>query len=157
MNHIQTEHTFSGSVSQVYRGISDYESYPEHIQGVSAVQRVDTTDPAAHCAVLYELYVIKTFSYILDMYHEENKRISWQMRSSNFLAQNSGSWSLEPHGDHYTRVNYELRIDFKAKIPGVIIKKLTTTSLPLMFKGFQKIIDQQPATQKKQRKKTRST
>lgn len=143
MNHIRTQHTFSGSVEQVYRGICDYESYPRHIQGVSSVERVEVTDPAASCAVLYELYILKTFSYVLDMYHKELESVAWQMRSSNFLAQNSGSWTFEAQGEHFTEVRYELRIDFKAKIPGPILKKLTTTSLPLMFKGFQKIIDLQ--------------
>lgn len=141
MNHIRTEHTFSGSVEQVYAGISNYALYPDYIQGVSAVKTVEVTDPAAICAIRFDLNVIKVFNYVLDMYHEEGKSISWQMRSSNFLLQNSGSWTLEASGDHFTKVAYELRIDFKIKVPGPITKKLTTSSLPMMFKGFQNLID----------------
>ncbi|MCY4443696.1 MAG: hypothetical protein OXC44_02715 [Proteobacteria bacterium] len=143
METVRREHIFSGSMEKVFCGISDYAAYPRFIQGVTAVAEVDKIDPKATKALKFELHVIKKFHYVLDMYEEEFSQISWELRSSNFLSHNSGSWNLSEHSPHFTKVVYELNIGFKIIIPSVIIKKLTSSSVPLMFKGFQKLIDSQ--------------
>lgn len=141
MDSIVRSATFSGSLNQVFASITDYTSYPRYIAGVNATEVVDKTDPAASCAVKFDLKVIKKFHYTLDMYHSANDSITWQMRTSNLLSRNSGSWKLEARGDDLTHATYELSLGFKIYVPGRIIKKLSETSLPIMFKGIQSLID----------------
>ena len=141
MDTIEKHHTFNGSHKKVFNGLSAYELYPSYIKGVKATKLMNPKDPAASCGVHYQLNLIKTFSYKLDMYHEQNKKISWVLRDSNFFSHNSGSWTLEPYGENYTKVVYLLKIGFTTKIPSFITKKLTESSLPMMFKDFQSLIN----------------
>ena len=140
---------FKGSVEQVFAGISDYGLYPRFVTGVHATTFVDQVDPGASCGVRYDLKLIKSFYYILDMYHSDLDSIAWQMRSSNLLSHNAGSWTFEAQGESITKAIYELDIGFKIFVPNRITKKLTETSLPLMFKGVQDLIDHRISVQAK--------
>lgn len=132
---------FNGNLDQVVAGVSDYGAYPKYVAGVNEITFVDPVDPAASCAVRYDIKVIKTLHYTLDMYHTDTQ-ISWQMRSSNLLSHNSGCWSFSSLGDYRTKAVYELDIGFKIFVPPRIVKKLTESSLPMMFRGIQELIDQ---------------
>lgn len=143
MNHIQKKHTFSGARDKVFHGLSNYATYPKYIHGVTSTRKEEITDPEASCAIGYELVIIKSFYYVLDMYHQDLEKISWKLTRSNFLTHNSGAWIIKEHNEHFTKVEYNLEIDFKTAIPSFIVKQLTTRTLPMMFQSFQRLIDAQ--------------
>lgn len=141
MNKVVQSIVFKGACADVYAGITAYALYPQFIAGVHNVAFIDPTDPGASCGLRYDLKVIRTLHYTLDMYHTELTSIEWQMRQSNLLSHNSGRWNLTPASETTTNATYELALGFKIFVPGRITRKLTETSLPLMFKGIQDLID----------------
>lgn len=142
MTDLKASHDFSGTLSQVFKGITDYESYPEYIPGVINIELLEPLDDDAELSIKYELNLIKKFHYTLNMYHSGKNKISWTLHDSNLMKKNDGSWELkEDKKSKVVHADYRLDLKFKGLVPSAVVKKLTQTSLPAMFKGFQELID----------------
>ncbi|MEI8027137.1 MAG: SRPBCC family protein [Pseudomonadota bacterium] len=141
MASVTKEHIFSGSQTACFKAIANYEHYPEYLPGVLKVELLPPKDPKAAVSVRYELNIVKTFFYVLDMYHGEPDEISWKLVDSNLMKSNQGKWKLSSAGKNKTKAEYHLDVDFKGLVPSMVVKKVTESSLPAMFEGFQKMID----------------
>lgn len=125
------------SVENVFKVLTDYANYPEFMDGVSAVDIIEREGNTAK--VKYELNVIKTFSYVLNLTEVENESVSWDFDNGDIFSTNSGSWKLEDLGDGTTEVTYSIDLEIKIKMmgTGLITKKLLKTSLPSMMKQVE--------------------
>jgi ribosome-associated toxin RatA of RatAB toxin-antitoxin module len=142
MADVKAQHIFKGSIDQVFQGLTDYESYPDYIPGVVNIELYEPLEDGAELSIRYELNLIKKFHYTLNMFHEGNNKIRWSLHDSNLMKKNNGSWTLTEKKSSVDAL-YELDIKFKGLVPSAIVKKLTETSLPAMFEGFQSLIDDQ--------------
>ena len=117
--------------------LKDYESYSEFMDGVSKVQ-IESRDGNVTKAK-YDLNVIKTFSYTLEL-TDTDDGLSWTFDHGDIFSVNSGSWDLKDLGDGTTEVVYNIDIEIKIKMmgTGMITKKLVNTSLPSMMKSVEK-------------------
>jgi coenzyme Q-binding protein COQ10 len=125
------------SVENVFKVLTDYANYPEFMDGVSAVDIIEREGNTAK--VKYDLNVIKTFSYVLNLTEVENQSVSWHFDNGDIFSTNSGSWELEDLGDGTTEVTYSIDLEIKIKMmgTGLITKKLLKTSLPSMMKQVE--------------------
>jgi ribosome-associated toxin RatA of RatAB toxin-antitoxin module len=114
-----------------------YEDYPSFVSGCSkvAVERKG----AGAARVKYNVNLMRDLYYTLD--HREDPaagRVEWTMVESDLLKKNVGSWELKSVGPGKTDVLYKIDIDFNIPVPGFILKKLVSGSLPAMVKSFVK-------------------
>lgn len=116
--------------------IIDFERYPQFLPEVMSAQ-IKSGKGTNKVTVEFELEVIKRFQYLLEFHIEPQEKVSWRLKESNFFKENAGCWSLQecPQG---TRAHYELSVGFGFLVPGWVTKKLTETSLPMMFALFEK-------------------
>lgn len=124
------------SIDKLYEVITDYASYPDYVDGVSAIDVLSEDETSAQ--VEYCLNLIKKFKYIINMKQTRPTNVSWSFDSGDIFKLNEGSWELEDLGDEGTRVTYSLEITIKGFMPGskMIIDKLTKTNLPVMMKSI---------------------
>lgn len=117
--------------------LTDYESYSEFMDGVSSVNIVSKDGNVTKAK--YDLNVIKTFSYTLELTESENG-LSWTFDNGDIFSVNNGSWDLKDLGDGTTEVTYNIEVEIKIKMmgTGMITKKLVNTSLPSMMKSVEK-------------------
>ena len=125
---------FDADINNVYETIIDYDSYPDFVDGVSSVDVLEKNEEGAR--VEYALNLIKKFKYTLRMEHNRPNGISWSFESGDIFKKNSGSWELKDLGDGRTEVTYNLDLDIKGFVPGGIVKKLTSSSLPAMMDAY---------------------
>jgi ribosome-associated toxin RatA of RatAB toxin-antitoxin module len=137
---LTTEHAFEGTLQQVFDGIRDYERYPKYLPGVTGVQRLPAKAKGSVCQVRYELKLIKSFYYVLNMFEESPKRIWWNLDDSNIMKHSNGSWSLVDGGPNKVKAVYTLDIAFSGFVPQKIVDQISKSSLPAMFSGFQRLI-----------------
>lgn len=137
MAEAQKSLTMNASKEQILTVLKDYESYSEFMDGVSKVV-IESRDGNTVMAK-YDLNVIKTFSYVLEL-TETDDGVSWVFNNGDIFAVNSGSWELTDNGDGTTDVIYNIDIEIKIKMmgTGMITKKLVNTSLPSMMKAVEK-------------------
>lgn len=140
MAGVTTTHDFNGTLDQVYGAITDYESYPDYIPGVLKVIVLEPLADGAACSVRYEINVVKTIHYTLNMFHTKPLEVSWELESSNLMKKNEGYWRLHDKSDGIVAADYSVDLKFRGLVPSAIVKKLTETNLPAMFEGFQELI-----------------
>lgn len=141
MAELTTEHTFNGSIDDVFAGIRRFEKYPDHLAGVTGIEVLPPTKPKSIGRVRYELKIIKSFYYTLNMFEEKPNRIWWDLDESNIMKQSTGSWTFKDLGGEKTKATYKLDINFKGLVPSAIVDQITKANLPGMFRGFQDLID----------------
>lgn len=144
MASLETETTFSGSVESVFEAIRKYDLYPQYLPGVTRIDVLPAKEKGSVCQVRYELNIVKTFFYVLNMFEDGPKKIWWTLDDSNILKANNGSWAFKakPREKNKTHATYKLDIKFKGLIPSAITDQVAKANLPLMMTGFQKLIDE---------------
>lgn len=134
-NASRTE-VFDVECEKIFQVLRDLESYPDFMTGVEKVEVVE--EKKDQVKARYDLNMIKKFSYTLNHKFSKPNRISWSFDSGELLKSSDGSWELKDLGDGRTEVTYNIDIEFKVKVPGLISKKLVSSNLPSMMKAVQK-------------------
>ncbi len=142
MAEVEMTQIFTGDLKKVFKAIGKFEDYPKFLPGVTAVVVTPSKNPKARCLVTYELNIVKKFHYTLEMFETAPNKIWWSMTDSNLMKQNDGSWTFEDLGNGTTRATYRLDVKFKGLVPSMITDPIAKANLPLMFAGFQKLIDE---------------
>ncbi len=141
MAELTTEQVFNGDIAKVFHGIGQYARYPEFLPGVTGIKVLPPQAAGSVCQVTYELKLIKSFYYTLDMFEENPSRIWWNLAASNLMKRSNGSWLLSPAGAGKTKAVYTLDIGFSGLVPSKIVDQITKANLSGMMIGFQKLID----------------
>lgn len=136
MAHAQRTEVFDVEIEKVFKVLTDFESYPSFMDGVSKVEV--TKRNGNNVEAQYSLNIIKKFSYTMNHVVEEPNKISWSFISGDLFKKSDGSWTLKDLGNGQTEVTYEVDIDFKVMVPGMVSKKLVSSNLPSMLKAVQK-------------------
>lgn len=123
-------------INKLYDVLVDYEKYPEFVDGVSAIKVLAKDDKTAK--VEYNLNMIKSFKYIINLKQERPNRLSWTLDSGDLFKKNDGEWKLKDLGNGKTEVTYTLDLDFKMFAPSSILSALTEKNLPVMMGSFFK-------------------
>ena len=71
------------------------------------------------------------------MTHESPTKVSWELVEGNLFGHNNGYWALVDKGDGTTEAEYAVDLDFKVKVPNMILKKLVNKNLPKMMESYQ--------------------
>lgn len=126
---------FDVEQEKIFKVLSDLKSYPDFMTGVEEVEVLE--ENANVIKAKYHLNLIKKFSYTLNHTIEEPNRISWTMVDGDLMKKSDGSWTLKDLGNGQTEVTYQVDIDFKVMVPGMISKKLVSSNLPSMMKAVK--------------------
>ena len=143
MAEVEVTEEFNGSIEKVFAGISKFELYPKYLPGVTGIKVNPPTVKGSHCRVRYEINIIKTFYYELNMFQEAPERIWWDLQDSNLMKINRGSWKFTPLGNGKTSGIYQVELKFKGLVPSMITDQVAKANLPLMMAGFKRMISDQ--------------
>jgi len=123
--------------AKLFAVVTKYEDYPQFVDGVSSVS-VERKGPGK-ARVTYKVNLVKELTYTLD--HEEdaeNGFVKWSLVSGDIMKKNSGHWELRDAGAGKTEASYKVEVEFKVWVPGPILNKLVSGSLPSMIENFEK-------------------
>jgi ribosome-associated toxin RatA of RatAB toxin-antitoxin module len=138
---VEIEHVFKGTPKQVFSALRRYDLYPKFLPGVQKVEILPAMVKGATAQVRYELNLIKTFYYVLNMRETPCESIAWDMADSNLMKANAGSWALKPKGKSQTAATYRLDVQFRGLVPSMVTDRIAAANLPAMMTGFQRLID----------------
>lgn len=133
----QISELFSCTPEQLFKIITDYESYPEFLQEVKKCQVLKTDGDRK--IVEYTVSVLKSFKYQMAMTEKPSDSVVWEFVSGDLFKTSSGSWSIvEENGK--ARATYKVEATFNMFVPGPIEKALLNVNLPNMVSAYQKRI-----------------
>jgi ribosome-associated toxin RatA of RatAB toxin-antitoxin module len=131
------EKTFDVSADKYFQAVSDYEKYPQFVEGMKKVKAErNGSEVTAH----YELSMMgKDLSYSLKVREDPAKKtVDWSLLKSDFFTINNGAWKIESTGPNSCKVRYGVEVEFNFPVPGFILKGIVKSQLPTMMDGFYK-------------------
>jgi ribosome-associated toxin RatA of RatAB toxin-antitoxin module len=138
---LTTDHIFNGTPVEVFKGIRNFEKYPDYIPMISSIEVGKPIVPKSVALVTFKVNLVKTFYYSLHMFEEAPLRLWWDLHESNLMKKSHGSWLLEEKVQGTTLAHYSLDVAFKGLVPQMMIDKVTQSSLAPMMEGFQKLVN----------------
>lgn len=135
MAHSVHETIYDVDASQLYRAVTDYEKYPEFVEGMKKVT-VDRTRP--ELVVHYDLSMMgKDMSYTLRLAEEAEKgHLSWSLDQSEFFKINNGDWLIQSLGPGKCKARYFSEVEFTFPVPGFVLKPMVSKAVPKMMDSF---------------------
>ena len=140
MAQLVTEFVFDGKIEEVFNAVRHYAKYPEYLPGVTGISVLPAKVPGSVCQVRYELKLIKSFYYTLNMFEERPGRIHWNLDESNIMKKSDGSWDFIEDSEGKTKAVYTLDIAFSGLVPQKVVDQLTKANLPLLMAGMAKLL-----------------
>jgi coenzyme Q-binding protein COQ10 len=135
-----TEFVFDGRIEEVFNAVRQYAKYPEYLPGVTGISVLPAKVAGSVCQVRYELKLIKSFYYTLNMFEERPGRIHWNLDESNIMKKSDGSWEFREDSEGKTKAVYTLDIAFSGLVPQKVVDQLTKANLPLLMAGMAKLL-----------------
>jgi coenzyme Q-binding protein COQ10 len=134
MPQAEQEILINAPMERVFGIITDYESYGDFLPDMKSVTIESRQDGVA--IVRFEIELIMRVSYTLRLIEEPPRRLSWTLHDAKMIAENNGSWLLEPEGER-TRARYALEVKLRGLIPKSVSTRLLGTTLPEMLDRFK--------------------
>lgn len=128
--------TLNVNREKLYSVITNYQSYPEFVEGCKEVQV--KRDPNGALYVTYHVSIMsQDIRYTLE-HHEntESGEFEWKLVESNFFKKNVGKWELRSIEPNKTEVRYSIEVEFKIPVPNFVLNRIVKGSLPSMVKSF---------------------
>lgn len=126
---------FDAPIDVVYNMLIDYENYPDFVDSCKTTDILEESEEGA--VVEYKISIMmKKFKYTLNMVHEKPNSVKWSFESGDLFNVNDGQWTLKDLGDGTTEATYDIDIDFKIKVPDMILNKLVGSNLPSMMEDY---------------------
>lgn len=135
MPSVSKSKIFQVPLKKLYETIIDVQSYPDFVSGVHGIKILSKDETSMK--VEYQLNILKSFKYIIEMKFNPDSQVSWQLLEGDIFKKNTGSWSLKEINAEQTEATYTLDVDFKIFAPSMIVSKLVGSNLPQMLDAFE--------------------
>ncbi|MGH3342619.1 MAG: SRPBCC family protein [Carbonactinosporaceae bacterium] len=134
--------TIAASPSRVMAVIADFPAYPEWTGAVQEVEVLSTGEAgrAREVRFVLEAGAIKddyTLSYIWD----DDREVRWSLVEAQMLRAMDGAYTLAEHGGGTTGVTYELTVDVKIPMIGMIKRKAEKVIIDTALKELKKRVE----------------
>ncbi|GAB1817302.1 SRPBCC family protein [Herbidospora sp. RD11066] len=129
------------SRSTILAVIADFPSYPEWAGQVKSAQVVTTDDDGRPATVRFVLDAgVISDDYVL-AYSWADDLVSWKIAQAGKMVSGlTGSYRLAEKGDS-TEVTYELAVDLKVPMIGMIKRKAEKVIIDTALKGLKKRVE----------------
>ncbi|MGW0117481.1 SRPBCC family protein [Streptomyces sp. NPDC003327] len=140
--HTSSSITVEAAPADVMGVISDFARYPEWTGEVTRAEVLETDDAgrAEKVRLVLDAGAIKddhTLAYTWNGAHE----VSWTLVKSQMLRALDGSYLLKPLGADRTEVTYQLTVDVKIPMLGMIKRKAEKVIIDRALAGLKKRVE----------------
>ena len=123
--------------------IADLAAYPQWSDGITAVEvlsRYEEDDRPADARFTVDSGMIKD-TYELEYDWEDDFSVSWTLAKGEMLTALDGSYRLTDNGDRSTSVAYQLAVDVKMPMIGMLKRKAEKVIIDTALKGLKKRVE----------------
>ena len=134
--------TVTATPQQIMAVIADFEAYPQWTGAVKEAKVLSTgADGRAHdVRFVLDAGAIKD-TYTLDYEWDGVHRVSWTLVEAEILKAMTGSYRLDANTDGTTRVTYQLAVDVKIPMLGMIKRKAEKVIIDTALKELKKRVE----------------
>ncbi|MEU5419134.1 SRPBCC family protein [Streptomyces sp. NPDC001407] len=146
--HTSSSITIEATPAEVMAVIADFDRYAEWTGEVKQAEVLakDEQGRAAQVRLVLDAGAIKDDHTLAYTWPAENV-VSWSLVKSQMLRQLDGSYSLEPEaGGRHTKVTYQLTVDVKIPMLGMIKRKAEKVIIDRALDGLKQRVESGEAT-----------
>ncbi|MFI1796004.1 SRPBCC family protein [Streptomyces sp. NPDC020379] len=146
--HTSSSITIEATPAEVMAVIADFDRYAEWTGEVKQAEVLakDEQGRAAQVRLVLDAGAIKDDHTLAYTWPAENV-VSWSLVKSQMLRQLDGSYSLEPEaGGSHTKVTYQLTVDVKIPMLGMIKRKAEKVIIDRALDGLKQRVESGAAT-----------
>ncbi|WP_371496607.1 SRPBCC family protein [Kitasatospora sp. NBC_00374] len=141
------EHTRSSIIidatpAEVMAVIADFAAYPAWTGEVKEIEVLATVDGgrAAEVRLLLDAGAIRD-EHVLAYTWDDDREVSWTLVKSQMLRALDGSYALAPLKNGSTEVTYQLAVDVKIPMLGMIKRKAEKVIIDRALAGLKKRVE----------------
>ncbi len=131
--------TFNGDISTTFGVISDYTAYPDILADIDKAEVLESKRNVT--VVRFDLKIVKSFFYTLEIKTKKNKEIKWSLVESDIMKKNNGQWTFTEIDENETEAEYNIDVTFGLLVPKMVINSVVRGNLPKMFSQFNEAIE----------------
>ena len=134
-----------GDVMAVIADLSAYPQWSDGITSVEVLSKYEEDDRPADARFKLDSGMIKDL-YELEYDWNGNTSVSWTLTKGEMLTALDGSYRLTDNGDGTTTVNYQLAVDVKMPMIGMLKRKAEKVIVDTALKGLKKRVESTATT-----------
>ncbi|WP_214326610.1 SRPBCC family protein [Nonomuraea sediminis] len=133
--------TIDADRASVMAVIADFPAYPEWAGQVKSAEVLSTDEQGRPADVKFVLDAgVISDTYTLGYHWDDDQRVTWQVvETGKMIAKLAGSYTLSGR----TEVTYELAVDLKVPMIGMIKRKAEKVIVDTALKGLKKRVERQ--------------
>ncbi|MEV0265975.1 SRPBCC family protein [Streptomyces sp. NPDC050617] len=142
--HTSSSITVEAAPNEVMAVIADFDRYPEWTGEVKEAEVLAKDDQgrAAQVRLVLDAGAIKDDHTLAYTWSDAGDTVSWSLVKSQMLRQLDGSYSLAPAaGGKHTEVTYQLTVDVKIPMLGMIKRKAEKVVIDRALAGLKKRVE----------------
>jgi len=141
-DHTESSIDISAPPSRIMAVISDLTAYPQWSEGITAVQVLEHTGDRPSLARFTLDSGIVRDTYELAYTWDDDRQVSWRLvQAEALLKALDGSYTLSPNPDGSTSVRYQLQVDVKVPMIGMMKRKAEKVIIDTALKGLKKRVE----------------
>ncbi|MEV0531507.1 SRPBCC family protein [Kitasatospora sp. NPDC050463] len=140
--HTRSSITIDATPAKVMAVIADFAAYPAWTGEVKEVEVLETAENgrAAQVRLLLDAGAIRD-EHVLAYTWDDDREVGWTLVRSQMLRSLDGSYSLAPLDGGRTEVTYQLAVDVKIPMLGMIKRKAEKVIIDRALAGLKKRVE----------------
>jgi hypothetical protein len=141
-DHAHGNITINASPKAVMAVIVDIPAYPTWSGPIREAQILEVGPDGRPKRVRFAIdAVIVKDTYVLDYTWKGDESVAWTLVESGAQGSQDGSYTLRDLGDGSTEVGYDLAIELKIKVPGILRRKVQSGVIDAALKDLKKHVE----------------
>jgi ribosome-associated toxin RatA of RatAB toxin-antitoxin module len=141
-DHAHGSITINAAPKVVMAAIVDIPAYPTWSPPILATEVLEVgPDGRPKRARFHVDVVIAKDEYVLEYTWNGDESVSWELVEGKAQTAQEGRYALRDTGDGGTEVDYDLTVELKIKVPGILRRKVQSGVIDAALKDLKKHVE----------------
>jgi Polyketide cyclase / dehydrase and lipid transport len=137
--------TIAAAPADVMAVIADFAAYPQWASAVQAAEVLDQAEAGRAARVRFRLDAgIVKDTYVLGYEWDGDAGVRWHLAEPGSVISTMTGGYLLADGDVGTEVSYELTVDVRIPMPGMLKRRAEKTIIETALKGLKSRVESRP-------------
>jgi ribosome-associated toxin RatA of RatAB toxin-antitoxin module len=141
-DHACSTITINAKPASVMAAIADITAYPTWVGQVEQVEILQVGPDGRPKRARFRVNAVVTRDeFVNDYTWTGDERVSWTLVEGRAMSAQDGSYTLRDLGDGRTEVTYDLTVELKIKVPGLLRRKVQNGIIDAALKDLKKHVE----------------
>ncbi|WP_045875553.1 SRPBCC family protein [Pseudofrankia sp. DC12] len=141
-DHASASIVINAKPAAVMATIADIASYPTWVGQIEQTEILEVGPDGRPTRARFRVNaVIAKDEFVTDYTWHGDDRVTWSLVEGEMMSAQDGSYTLRDLGDGQTEVTYDLTVELKVKIPGMLRRKIQSGIIDAALKDLKKHVE----------------